>query len=72
MKFFPHPRFDHGSILYDNGNTITSDPLREKLNAIKRMKQSKGVSRIFAPKITAADLEQHTNQNNNDDILREE
>ena len=58
MKYFAKQRRDHGSILYDNGNCITSDPLQDKLDTIKRMKASVGVSRIFAPKITASDIEQ--------------
>jgi len=62
MKYFPVQRRDHGSLLFDSAG-ITSDPLREKMDAIKRMKKSRGVSKIFAPSLTAADIELHQNQN---------
>jgi len=61
MKYFPTQRRDHGSKLFDSAS-ITSDPLREKMDAIKRMKKSRGVSKIFAPSLTA-DIELHKNQN---------
>ena len=48
MKYFPVQRRDHGSLLFDSAG-ITSDPLREKMDAIKRMKKD-NVGRIFAVK----------------------
>jgi len=62
MKYFPTQRMDHGSKLFDSAS-ITSDPLREKMDAIKRMKKSRGVSKIFVPSLPAADIELHQNQN---------
>ena len=62
MKYFTTSKREHSGHLFQR--SATSSPLAVKLEAIKKMKRN-GVSRIFAPKITAADIEQHTNQNNN-------
>ena len=56
MRFFTNNKREQSGQLFKP--TITSNPLAVKLETIKKMKRN-GVSRIFAPKITAVDLEQH-------------
>ncbi len=47
MRFFTKYKMDHGGILYDSGNYITSNPMNRKLEASKRMNKDK-TGRIFA------------------------
>ena len=70
MKYFPRRQqgnkggADHG---------ITSHPENRRLEGIRRMIQSRGVSKLFAPPLAESQKRAlHENQNNNNDILREE
>jgi hypothetical protein len=70
MKYFPRRQqgtkggVDHG---------ITSHPENRRLEGIKRMIRSGGVSKLFAPPLAEAHKRAlHENQNKNNDILREE
>jgi hypothetical protein len=56
MRFFTNNKREQSGQLFQR--TETSNPLALKLETIKKMKRN-GVSRIFVPKITAADIEQH-------------
>ena len=56
MRFFTNNKREQSGQLFKP--TITSNPLALKLENIEKMKRT-GVSKIFAPKITTADLEQH-------------
>jgi hypothetical protein len=70
MKFFP--RRQQGTKGGANSG-ITSHPENRRLEGIKRMIRAGGVSKVFAPSLTAArERALHENQNNNNDILREE
>ena len=55
MRFFTNNKREQSGQLFKP--TITSNPLALKLETIKKIKRS-GLG-IFAPTITAADLEQH-------------
>ena len=55
MKYFTNDKREQSGQLFQR--SVTNDPLRVKLEAIKKIKRS-GLG-IFAPRITAADIEQH-------------
>jgi hypothetical protein len=55
MRYFTNSKREHSGHLFQR--SVTNNPLRVKLEAIKKIKRS-GLG-IFAPKITAADIEQH-------------
>ena len=47
MKFFKKYKMDHGGVLHDNGDNITSMPELEKLKTSQKMNKDK-TGRIFA------------------------
>ena len=52
MRFFTKYKLDHGGILYDNGNYITSNPMSRKLDASKRMHTGGSIT-AYSPLITS-------------------
>jgi hypothetical protein len=56
MKYFTNDKREQSGQLFQRSET--SNPFAEKLEAIKRMRRN-GVSKIFAPNITASDIEQN-------------
>ena len=47
MKFFKKYKMDHGGVLHDNGDNITSMPELEKLETSRKINKDK-TGRIFA------------------------
>jgi hypothetical protein len=65
MKFFPRPQTGNRG---GASQGITSHPENRRLEGIKRMIRSGGVSKLFAPPLAEAQKRAlHENQNNNNE-----